>query len=233
MSEDNATADEKAAVAAAAKASAAEAQAAAAAEAARYTIDDPALQREWVRQNNLANAGLIGAALIMVEPFLTVARLDVAAKICVVSFAVAIPLLAALVLVGYQEMFRQRLTKSVLVTWFAKPVAQGSWFVGIVAGFWHITWIAGVAMLVVAFDRARGALGGLHAFGTRNAEPAVVSSPGSNLVTTISRRSACAGSGLHGALGDWALTHIVMVSRDAFRYRLAQNSLQVSTERAG
>ncbi len=100
MSEDNATADEKAAVAAAAKASAAEAkaQAAAAAEADRYTIDDPALQREWVRQNNLANAGLIGAALIMVEPFLTVARLDVAAKICVVSFAVAIPLLAALVL---------------------------------------------------------------------------------------------------------------------------------------
>ena len=144
MSEDNATAAREAAAAAKTKAQAA-------AEAARYSIDDPALQREWIRQNNLANAGLIGAALIMVEPFLTAARLDITAKICVVSFAVAIPLLAALVLVGYQEMFRRRLTGSVLVTWFGKPVAQGSWFVGVVAGFWHMTWIAGVAMLVAAF----------------------------------------------------------------------------------
>jgi hypothetical protein len=110
---------------------------------------DRAQEREWVRQNNLANAGLIGAALIMVQPFLTASRLDVAAKICVVAFAVAIPLLAALVLVGQQETFRQQPTKSVLVS-LAKPVAQGSWFLGIVAGFWNITWIAGVAMLVVA-----------------------------------------------------------------------------------
>jgi hypothetical protein len=110
---------------------------------------DRAQEREWVRQNNLANAGLIGAALIMVQPFLAASRLDVAATICVVSFAVAIPLLAALVLVGQQETFRQQPTKSVLVT-LTKPVAQGSWFLGIVAGFWHATWIAGVAILVVA-----------------------------------------------------------------------------------
>jgi hypothetical protein len=113
--------------------------------------EDRAQEREWLRQNNLANAGLIGAALIVVQPFLTAARLDVAAKICVVSFAVAIPLLAALVLVGQQEAFRQHPTKSVLVTWFAKPVANGSAFVGLVAGFWHITWIAGVAIVVAAF----------------------------------------------------------------------------------
>lgn len=112
--------------------------------------EDPAQQREWVRQNNLANAGLIGAALIMVQPFLTQTRLNVTAKVSVVSFAVAIPLLAALVLVGQQETFRQRPTKSVLVT-VTKPVAQGSWFVGLVAGFWHVTWVAGVAMVSVAF----------------------------------------------------------------------------------
>lgn len=113
--------------------------------------EDRALEREWVRQNNLAYVGLMVIGVYMVQPFLTAASLDVSARICVVAFAVAIPLLAALVLVGQQETFRQRPTKSVLVTWIAKPVAQGSAVVGVVAGFWHITWIAGVAMLVVAF----------------------------------------------------------------------------------
>jgi hypothetical protein len=33
----------------------------------------------------------------------------------------------------------------------AKATAQGSAFVGLVAGFWHIHWIAGVGVLVSAF----------------------------------------------------------------------------------
>src|SRR5262249_30203061 len=113
--------------------------------------EDRAQEREWVRQNNLANAGLIGAALIVVQPFLNAARLDVSAEMCVVGFAVAIPLLAALVLVGQQETFRERPTTSILVNWIAKPLALGAAFLGLVAGFWHITWVAGVAMIVVAF----------------------------------------------------------------------------------
>ncbi len=113
-------------------------------------MNDPALEQEWVRQNNLAYGGLIGVALVMVQPLVTAARLDVSAKICVVSFAVAIPLLAALVLVAHQEAFRRRATKSVVVA-VAKSVAQGCAFIGVVAGFWHIIWIAGVAMLAGAF----------------------------------------------------------------------------------
>jgi hypothetical protein len=38
------------------------------------------------------------------------------------------------------------MTRSVLVS-VAQVVAQLCAFVGVVAGFWHITWIAGVAML--------------------------------------------------------------------------------------
>jgi hypothetical protein len=113
-------------------------------------MNDPALEQEWVRQNNLAYGGLIGVALVMVQPLVTAARLDVSAKICVVSFAVAIPLLAALVLVAHQETFRRRATRSVVVA-VAKSVAQGCAFIGVVAGFWHIIWIAGVAMLAGAF----------------------------------------------------------------------------------
>jgi hypothetical protein len=82
----------------------------------------------------------------MVQPFLTAASLDLSAKICVVAFSVAIPLLAALVLVNQQEAFRRRATTSVLAV-IARVVAQNCAFVGVVAGFWHIHWIAGVGML--------------------------------------------------------------------------------------
>jgi len=111
---------------------------------------DGAQEQEFIRQNNLANAGLIGAGLVVVQPFLAAKDVDVTGKICVVSFAVAIPFLAALVAVGQQETFRRHPTTSILVNWIAKPIGTGAAFVGFVAGFWHITWIAGVAMLVAA-----------------------------------------------------------------------------------
>ena len=49
-------------------------------------------------------------------------------------------------IVNRQEVFRRRATTSVLAT-IAWVVAQNLAFVGVVAGFWHITWIAGVGML--------------------------------------------------------------------------------------
>jgi hypothetical protein len=103
---------------------------------------DLAQDEESVRQNNLAYVGLIGVGVVLVQPFLTAASLDLSAKICVVAFAVSIPLLAALVMVSQQEAFRRRSTTSVLVH-LAKPIAQVGAFVGVVAGFWHILWIAG------------------------------------------------------------------------------------------
>jgi hypothetical protein len=50
------------------------------------------------------------------------------------------------VIVNRQEIFRRRATKSGFVT-IARVVAQNFAFVGVVAGFWHILWIAGVGML--------------------------------------------------------------------------------------
>jgi hypothetical protein len=42
--------------------------------------------------------------ILMVQPFLTAASLDLSARICVVAFSVSIPLLAALVLVDRREL---------------------------------------------------------------------------------------------------------------------------------
>jgi hypothetical protein len=115
-------------------------------EDAEWLRRDPAQEREWLRQNSLIYSGLIGIGVVMIQPFLTAASLDLSAKICVVAFWVTIPLLAALVVVNRQEGFRRRATPSVLVT-IARVVAQNCALVGVVAGFWHILWIAGVGIL--------------------------------------------------------------------------------------
>jgi len=103
---------------------------------------DPAQEQEWHRESDLINGGLILIGVYMVQPFLTAGSLDLSARICVVAFAVAIPLLGALVLVNRRELSQHRSTRSRLVVW-ARVVAQNLALVGAVAGFWHISWIAG------------------------------------------------------------------------------------------
>ncbi|MFD7161661.1 hypothetical protein ACFV9C_44250 [Kribbella sp. NPDC059898] len=111
---------------------------------------DPAAQQEWIRQSNLTYGGLGAAGLVVVQPFLTAKPLDLTATICVVAFAVAIPLLAALLVLNLQEEYRHRVTSSRLVS-FAKAVAQAAAFVGIAAAFWHISTIAGIVFVLAGF----------------------------------------------------------------------------------
>jgi hypothetical protein len=101
---------------------------------------------EAVKQQGVIYGGLIGIAVVMVQPLIAAPTLDASAKVSVIAFSVAIPLLASLVMVNRQEAFRRRRTSSVSVT-IAQVLAQLAAFVGIVAGFWHIYWIAGVVFL--------------------------------------------------------------------------------------
>jgi Na+(H+)/acetate symporter ActP len=116
---------------------------------AQHVTQDPELQQEWIRQENLSYGGLIAIGIVLVQPFVAGASLDTSGMICAVAFAIAIPLLAALVLVNQQETFRRRRTNSRIVA-VARATAQASAFVGVVAGFWHIHWIASVGVLVSA-----------------------------------------------------------------------------------
>jgi hypothetical protein len=84
-----------------------------AAQERAWLRQDPQLEQEWLRQNNLIYGGLIAIGVYLVQPFLTTASLDLSATICVVAFSVAIPLLAALVIVNRQEAYRRRRSKSV------------------------------------------------------------------------------------------------------------------------
>jgi len=122
------------------------------ATAERYVEDltrDPRQIQEWLGEKDLTYGGLIGIGVIMVQPFLGNATLDRPGMICVVAFALAIPLLAALVLLNRQESFRRRFARSPLVA-TGQGLGQLAAFVGIVAGFWHIHWIAGVVTLASA-----------------------------------------------------------------------------------
>lgn len=123
----------------------------AAAEAAWWERRAAAQQDEALRQNNLMYGGLIGIGIVMMQPFLTAPpeALDLTAKICVIAFSIAIPILAASVVLNSQEIYRKRLTRSAYVQ-VARMAALGLGFVGVVAGFWHITPIAGAAVFVAA-----------------------------------------------------------------------------------
>jgi uncharacterized membrane protein YoaK (UPF0700 family) len=106
------------------------------------------MKEEELRQTGLIYGGLIAVSVVMAQGFLEASSLDTSARVGSIAFAVAIPLLAALVLVNRQEAFRGRQTTSVLVT-LARVIAQLAVFVGIAAAFWHITWVAGVTLIVV------------------------------------------------------------------------------------
>ena len=77
--------------------------------------EGPEQQREWIRQSNVIYGGLIAIGLVLIQPFLTATTLDWSAKVCVIAFSAAIPLLAALILVNRQENFRRRMTDSIVV----------------------------------------------------------------------------------------------------------------------
>lgn len=108
---------------------------------------DPELEQEALRPNNLSYGGLMAIGVVFLQPFVAGTPLSTAAKVCVVSFSIAIPLLAALLLVNYQEVFRRRATRSRVIS-VTRSLAQALAFTGVVAGLWHVMWVAGVATLV-------------------------------------------------------------------------------------
>jgi hypothetical protein len=112
--------------------------------------EKPEQQWEWLRQQSMIYGGLIGIGLILVQPFLTATSLDLSARISVVAFSVAIPMLAGLILLNREETLRRRYVNSHFVR-AAQAISQGCAVIGVVAGFWHMLWFAGVGILVSGF----------------------------------------------------------------------------------
>jgi hypothetical protein len=105
----------------------------------------PAEKRRWAKQNNLMYVGLIAIGVVILQGFLTASSLGVSGRISVVAFAIALPLLAVLILLG--ELHAGDRTPSNVTYEVTKAVALVSALTGVVAAFWHIDWLAGVAVL--------------------------------------------------------------------------------------
>jgi hypothetical protein len=110
-------------------------------------LRDPELRQEWLRQDNLIYGGLIAGCVAVMQPFLALPDPDLSASIAVVSFAIALPLLVALLLVNPHEVFRHQQARLRRLS-VAKALGQGLAVIGIAAALWHVLWIAGVALLV-------------------------------------------------------------------------------------
>jgi hypothetical protein len=110
---------------------------------------EPGLADEWLRQNNLMYGALVGICIVLVQPLITDAAPSPLALASIILFAAAIPMLAGLIVLNWQELYRHRLAKSRTVT-VARSLAMGTAFAGIVTTFWSVSWIAGVVLLISA-----------------------------------------------------------------------------------
>ena len=100
-----------------------------------------------LQQDNLIYVGLIGIGVVIMQPFIAAARLDLPSTISVLAFSLAIPLVAGLMMLNLV----QSLHKYAAYPWYlvlARAVGQGSAVVGVAAAFWHVLWIAGVVVSV-------------------------------------------------------------------------------------
>lgn len=111
----------------------------------------PAMEQEWIKQDKIIYGALAGAGLILVQPFLYAGQFKgLPAKVSVIAFAIAIPILAALILLNEEESFRKHPSNSRTVA-VVRSLCQGAAFVGFIAAFWHINRIAGICALVASF----------------------------------------------------------------------------------
>ncbi|MEV0247829.1 hypothetical protein AB0H76_14650 [Nocardia sp. NPDC050712] len=119
----------------------------------------PAEQRSRAQQNNLVYGGLIAIGVVILQGFLTADPLGTAARISVLAFAVALPLLAMLIMLGARPGEQSGRTGA------TRSVALGASALGVLAAFWQIDWLAGLAVLVAGAVAA--GVYGAHVPGSR------------------------------------------------------------------
>ena len=103
---------------------------------------------EWTRDDDLMNGGLIAIGAIVVQAFLSRgAGLETSAFVSILAFALAIPLLVALIFLNHlQADWKEAPYPRYLVA--ARVIAQGSAVVGVIAAFWQLSWLAAVVIVI-------------------------------------------------------------------------------------
>jgi hypothetical protein len=98
---------------------------------------------DYKRVNDLLYGGYLGIRLLFLQAFVSLTTLDLALLIALFAFAVAIPLLAASIVLNnilWVVKYSSR-SRWILLIRHISPVSA---IVGIVAVFWHLSWISGL-----------------------------------------------------------------------------------------
>jgi hypothetical protein len=112
-------------------------------ERGRYIV-----KPEWIRADTTVNAAFIVVGVYLVQTFLATGVTDLAARISIVAWAVAIPLLAALAMLNVvREWYRY--TSYPFYWGIAWSVGHGAALIGLGAAFWHI-WSPAAIVLIVS-----------------------------------------------------------------------------------
>lgn len=104
-------------------------------------------QVAWYGEDRLISGGLIGIGLLITQAFISLGTYDIPATISIFAFSIAIPFLAWNVLVrtALANENKDPETKGTLFLFVTGIIAS---LIGIDAAFWHVSWIAGVLLLI-------------------------------------------------------------------------------------
>ena len=102
---------------------------------------------EWTQQALVVYGGLIAIGVVIIQGLLGMPSLDLPSLISVVSFAVAIPLLATLVLINHSQASYKYASYPFYLS-LAVILGEGCAFLGILAAIWHLSWVAGILLSI-------------------------------------------------------------------------------------
>lgn len=108
----------------------------------------------WTQQAIVVYGGLIAIGVVIIQGLLSAPSLDLPSLVSVLSFAVAIPLLATLVLINHSQVTYKYASYPFYLS-LTVILGEGCAFLGILAAFWHLSWVAGI---LIAFCGLAGLL---------------------------------------------------------------------------
>ena len=112
----------------------------------KHNFREYATRPEWTQQQLIAYGGPIAIGVVILQAFLTTPSLDLSATVSVLAVAISLPLLSAAVLITHaQASYQHALWPPYLTAVIV--MGQSAAFVGVTAAFWHISSLAGIAIV--------------------------------------------------------------------------------------
>ncbi len=105
------------------------------------------IKEEYTRESTAILAGLIGIGVVIVQALISNRVTDLPAMIAFLAFAIALPMLSMLVILT-SLYTRYRYASFPLYLTAAYVLGEGGAVLGVVAAFWHLSWVAGVLILI-------------------------------------------------------------------------------------